>query len=264
MAWWGKLIGGAFGFMAGGALGAALGAALGHQFDKGMASVLTEGAVRVGNRERRQTAFFAATFAVMGHVAKADGQVSRVEIDMAESIMRQLRLNPQQRETAINLFRDGKRREFPLDEIVDQLRQECGRRTTLLRMFLEIQIQAALVDGPLDAVERGMLLRITDRLGLSQADFEHILLLIQGAAAYERRPAVHRRPSLDDAYRALGITANASDAEIKKAYRRLMNQHHPDKLVARGLPEEMIKLATVKTQDIRTAYEQVRRARRAH
>jgi len=59
----------------------------------------------------------------------------------------------------------------------------------------------------------------------------------------------------------LGVTAQADDDEIKKAYRRLMNQHHPDKLVSKGLPEEMIRLATQKTQEIKAAYERIRQAR---
>jgi DnaJ like chaperone protein len=260
MAWWGKLAGGAFGFMLGGPLGAALGAALGHQFDRGMADL--SGPRPVADSERTQTAFFTAVFTVMGHLAKADGRVSPSEIAMAEALMRQMRLTGQQREAAIELFRQGKRRDFPLDDVLDQLRHECGRRTTLLQMFLEIQLQAAFADGGLDHAERRALLHIAERLGFSRRRFQQILGFIEGASAYERSTATGRRPSLADAYKTLGVTSSTSDAEVKKAYRRLMNQHHPDKLVAKGLPEEMIKLATEKTQEIRNAYEQILGARK--
>ena len=260
MAWWGKLIGGAFGFMMGGPLGAALGTVLGHQFDKGLKST----GARIGSTERAQTAFFTAVFTVMGYIAKADGRVSPHEIAMAEELMRQMRLNSQQRDTAIGLFREGKRVDFPVDDVVDQLRQECGRRTTLLQMFLEIQIQAALADGRLDSMERQALLRVAERLGFSGHQFERILSFIEGASAYEQRAPGGRLPSVEDAYKTLGVTSTASDADVKKAYRRLMNQHHPDKLVAKGLPEEMMKLATEKTQEIRKAYEQIRSTRRKH
>ncbi len=253
-------MGGAFGFMLGGPLGATLGAVLGHQFDKGVANVAHR--IEFGGAERRQTVFFTAVFSVLGHVSKADGRVSPREIAMAEDVMRQMRLSSDQRKAAIGLFKRGKRADFPLDEVVDQLRQECGRRTTLLQMFLEIQIQAALADGRLDFRERQALLHIAGRLGFPPRRFDDILRFIEGASAYEHDRVKQRPPTLGDAYKTLGVTPSDDDAEIKKAYRRLMAQHHPDKLVAKGLPEEMIRLATEKTQEIRHAYEQIRNARR--
>jgi DnaJ like chaperone protein len=259
MTWWGKLAGGAFGFMLGGPLGAALGAVLGHQFDRGMAELSDGG--RIANSEKTQTVFFTAVFTIMGYIAKVDGRVSPNEIAMAEEVMRQMRLNEQQRDAAIGLFRQGKRTDFPVNDVLDQLRHQCGRRTTLLQMFLEIQVQAAFADGGLDHVERQALLHMAERLGFSRRRFQQILGFIEGASAYERSATTGRQPSLEDAYKTLGVTSATSDAEVKKAYRRLMNQHHPDKLVAKGLPEEMIKLATERTQEIRNAYEQIRGVR---
>ena len=146
MAWWGKLVGGAFGFMLGGPLGAVLGATLGHQFDKGLGSF--EGDfLKIGSQERVQTAFFTATFSVMGYLAKVDGHVSTREIAVAESLMAQMQLNRDQRKAAIELFNAGKKPDFPLQDVVAQLKAECHHRTTLLQMFLEIQVQAALADG---------------------------------------------------------------------------------------------------------------------
>ena len=81
-----------------------------------------------------------------------------------------------------------------------------------------------------------------------------------GRADYDAATA---RTSLKDAYRLLGVSDGASDAELKKAYRRLMSQHHPDKLVAKGLPEQMVKDATEKTQQIKAAYELIRKSRDA-
>ncbi|MDH3688779.1 MAG: co-chaperone DjlA [Gammaproteobacteria bacterium] len=259
MAWWGKLIGGAFGFMFGGPLGALLGSALGHQFDRGMGKLEGGPGVRIEDQERVQTAFFTAAFSVMGHIAKADGQVSRDEIDMAEHVMTQMQLTPEQRKTAIRLFNEGKSPDFPLRDVMVQFRKECHRRSTLLRMFLEIQIQAGFADGRLDPKERQVLNEIASYLGFPQAVFEQLLQLIEGM----RREGTGRptKRSAEDAYKVLGVSKDATDAEVKRAYRRLMNQHHPDKLVAKGLPEEMIKLATEKTQKIREAYERVRELR---
>lgn len=265
MSWWGKVFGGTFGYMLGGPLGAMLGAALGHKFDKGLDG-FTQGQAPWGDQERVQTAFFTATFTVMGHIAKADGKVSRDEIAFAEAVMSQMSLPPEQRKLAIELFNEGKSTDFHLDAVIEQFRRECHRRNTLMRMFLEIQLQAALADGKLDASERQILQHIFDLLGFSQQEFEHLLAMVMAARDYasggwERATGSQRVDVLKQAYGVLGVDASASDAEVKKAYRRLMSQHHPDKLVAKGLPEEMMKIATEKAQEIRAAYDQVKQAR---
>ena len=259
MAWWGKLIGGTLGFMLGGPLGALLGASFGHQFDSGLRG---SGGMRAlpGGQERVQLAFFTATFSVMGHIAKADGQVSRHEIQMAKNLMNQMRLNTQQREAAIDLFEQGKEADFPLDDVLHQFRSECQRRTTLLRMFLEIQIQGAMADGRLDAAENRILLHSAEVLGFSSQEVEHLIGLISGTAS---GPGQRPGRTIEQSYAILSVSEKTPDSEIKKSYRRLMNQHHPDKLVAKGMPEEMIKLATEKTQEIRSAWEHVRDHRAA-
>lgn len=265
MSWWGKLLGGTFGFLIGGPLGALLGAALGHQFDLGVVSAKGEGpALDPGEQARVQTAFFTATFSVMGHVAKADGRVSEDEIALARQVMAQMNLAADMRQTAIRLFNEGKAPDFPLDAVLDQFRRECRRRRNLIRMFLEIQLHAALADGVLHTAEERLLRHISDRLGIPPAEFEHLVTLVRAArdfAGAQAGPAPADR--LAEAYAVLGVSEDASDAEVKKAYRRLMNQHHPDKLVARGLPEEMIAVATEKTQEIKAAYETIKKARKA-
>ena len=275
MSWWGKLIGGYFGFMLGGPLGALLGAAVGHGFDRGLKQMKEGVLPPTGDQERIQTAFFTATFSVMGHLAKADGRVTRTEIRFAEAVMAQMNLSGEMRKTAIRLFGEGKEAGFPLDAVLDQFRQEVGRRRNLLRMFLEIQIQSAYGDGAVSAVEEQLLLRISRRLGVPEYEFR-ILEKMIGAQVRFREQAAYgpgagagragyrpqrAGPSLDDAYAALGLSRGASDAEVKKAYRRLMSQHHPDKLVAKGLPEEMMKVAAQKTHEIKQAYEIIREAR---
>lgn len=257
MSWWGKIAGGAFGFMLGGPLGAALGAVLGHQFDKGVS-----GAARISlnDQEMVQAAFFTATFSVMGYIAKADGRVSKSEIELAERVIRQMDLKEEQRRAAIELFNRGKGEDFSVDEALDQLRRVSHRNRNLLRVFLEIQIQAALADGVVDDAEYHALLHIAECLGFDQAQIRQLLDMLQSGGA---RAGTRAGPSLDDAYRTLGVSRDASDAEVKKAYRRLMNQHHPDKLVAKGLPEEMMEVATEKTQAIKSAYETIKESRRS-
>ncbi|WP_260295088.1 co-chaperone DjlA [Sedimenticola hydrogenitrophicus] len=264
MSWWGKLAGGAFGFMVGGPIGALLGAVLGHNLDKGIKGLSGDERFAPGDQERVQTAFFTTTFSVMGAIAKADGRVSPDEIALARSVMAEMDLSEEMRRTAINLFNQGKAAGFPLDGVLEQFRTECHRRNTLIQMFIEIQLQAAYADGSLHKAEEQMLLHICKRLGIPEFAFRRLEKMIRaerhfgGGRRAEAKPA---RPSLQDAYAMLNVPSDASDAEVKKAYRRLLSQHHPDKLVSKGLPEEMMKVATQKTHEIRQAYERVKEAR---
>ena len=154
------MAGGAFGFMLGGPLGAMLGAVLGHNLDRGMAGFKQEEELEPGERERVQTAFFTATFSVMGYLAKTDGRVSEKEIILARSVMDQMALSPEMRDTAMKLFSEGKSGDFPLDDVLEQFRRECHRRRTLIQMFMEIQLQAAYADGQITTVEEQLLLDI--------------------------------------------------------------------------------------------------------
>ncbi|MGV6858106.1 MAG: co-chaperone DjlA [bacterium] len=265
MSWWGKLLGGTFGYLLAGPLGALIGAALGHKFDKGLLANL-RGQFEPGAQERVQTAFFTALFSVMGHLAKADGRVSENEIELAKNIMQRMNLNEQMRETAIRLFNQGKQPEFSLDQVLDQFRQECHRRRNLMQMFVEILMHAAYADDNVHPAEHAVLERVRQKLGFSPQAFAHIEALVRnsrhfGGGGSSGDQPVSPQAALREAYEILGAEQTASDGEIKRAYRRLMNQHHPDKLVAKGLPEEMIRLANEKTQEIREAYELVKKDR---
>lgn len=266
MSWWGKLVGGAFGYMLGGPIGAVLGAALGHRFDKGMQGLPEyREAWGPGDRERVQTVFFTTTFSVMGHLAKADGRVSPDEIRLAEAVMSQMSLSTEMRQTAIRLFNEGKASGFPLDDVVEQFRQECHRRQTLIQMFMEIQIQAAFADGHMDRQEEALLLHVCRLLHISEFTFRLLVQRVRAEAQYAgaggRPQARPQTLSLENAYAILNVSADAGDQEVKRAYRRLISQHHPDKLVSKGLPEEMMKVATQKTDEIKKAYERIKEAR---
>ena len=250
--------------MLGGPLGLLIGAALGHGFDRGLyrAGELPPGA-GFDRRERTQMAFFTATFSVMGHVAKSDGRVTPDEIAVATDVMRQLGLNSEMRTVAQRLFTEGKRAGFPLEAVLEQFRRECHRSANLIRMFVEIQLHAAYADGSVHGEERRLLEHVCRRLGVSRDELHQIETLVQAGLHFRQGAGAPSgaRISLREAYGALGVSEDSSEAEVKKAYRRLMSQHHPDKLVAKGLPEEMMRLAKEKTQEIKAAYERVKEAR---
>lgn len=272
MNWWGKLLGGTFGFLIGGPIGALLGAVLGHNFDNGLKRLQHEDdeSLSPGAQERVQAIFFTATFATMGRLAKSDGKVTPDEIRMAESIMSQMQLSPEQRRVAIDLFNQGKDEDFDLKAVVEQFRVECRRRTNLMRMFVEIQLQAVYADGTMHPSEEKLLEEICGYLKFPKFMLRQMEIMVRAgrAAQGERqqqsnRSATGRSPAmpLRDAYELLGVTTNEDKAQVKRAYRKLMSQHHPDKLVAKGLPPEMIKLATEKTQQIKAAYELVKESK---
>jgi DnaJ like chaperone protein len=211
-----------------------------------------------------QAAFFTATFSVMGHIAKADGRVTPDEIRMAEAVMTHLGLDAETRESAKRLFNEGKSDDFPLDEVLEQFKKEIHRRGTLLQMFLEVQLQAAYADGRLDPAEEKLLTHICQRLGIPLAQLRRLEDMLKagfGQGSYQAPGRATHKTTLQEAYAIIGVDKEASDAEVKRAYRRLMSQHHPDKLVSKGLPEQMIKDATEKTKQIKDAYEQIKTSR---
>jgi DnaJ like chaperone protein len=251
MAWWGTFIGGTLGYVFGGPLGAIIGAALGGNFDRG---IKMGDQLGMGDQERVQAAFFTTTFSVMGHIAKADGHVSAQEISTAKNIMAQMQLSAEQRKAAIRFFDQGKAADFPLQEVLQQFKKECHGRRNLIQMFIEIQIATALADGKVDASEKRILYTIGEILGFARQQIDHLFNIASNAEA-----SASDHLTLTQAYKILGVSKGSSEADVKKAYRRLMNQHHPDKLVAKGLPDEMIQLATEKTQEIRKAYDLIKK-----
>jgi DnaJ like chaperone protein len=255
MQWTGKVVGGLIGLVAG-PVGALVGAVIGHGYDLSQQNRANGGAA--GPAEAVGDVLFTTAFAVMGHLAKADGRVSEAEIDAARTVMRQMQLGPAHVQRAIECFSRGKQPDYPLQAELARLAEACGGRHDLLRVFVDIQLRAALVGNDLQGPVRTRLHAIAAQLGfggLEIAQMEALLRLQlgRGWTAAPQPPAAR----LQTAYQVLGIAASAGDDEVKKAYRRQMNEHHPDKLIARGLPESMQELAKEKTQRIREAYEAI-------
>lgn len=262
MGWWGKVIGGGLGYAMGGYIGALLGAAIGHQLDRGMLDTDSDVDYSPGSQARTQTAFFTATFTVLGHIAKSDGRVSEHEIDFARDVMRHFALTESQQRAAMALFAQGKQADFSVDAALAALKAECGRRRHVLQTFFEIQIQAVMADGELHSAERQLLERIGRALGFAAADIQVMLAQMAGEAHFRQARAEHDgEAELRAAYALLAVSPDADEATLKRAYRRQMAQHHPDKLVAQGLPEEMLKEATERSQQIQQAWQVIRQHR---
>jgi DnaJ like chaperone protein len=263
--WTGKVVGGILGMLTLGPIGAAVGLVLGHQFDEQTNGSEPDPRLNGGeNLAAIGERFFRATFRIMGYLAKADGRVSEREILAARGVMSELNLNPVQVRAAIDYFTAGKLRNFsPADELT-ALRQACQGRPELLRVFLEIQVRAALSGNNLEGPVRELMTRVAARLGISNLELtqiETVLRIRSGSfhQAYTRNSGGIEQ--LEQAYKVLETTAAASKAEIAKAYRRQLSRHHPDKLKANGLPDSMIEHAKQRTQQIIEAYELIRERR---
>lgn len=258
----GKVVGGILGFVIGGPIGALIGLVLGHLVDSNR---VAGGSVGFG-RARDHTTFFNTTFAVMGHLCKADGRVSAEEIRAAELVMDQLRLSEARRAEARAMFRAGKAPDFDLADALNAFQAAYGRAAQLKFVFLQIQMSAAWADGEVGAAERGVLHEIARRLRIPEVAFRQVEALVAAMAgrAYQSgggRPS--RQADIDGAYRALGVSPADSDAHIKRAYRRLISQHHPDKLISKGLPEDMMRAATERTAEIKASYDLIMSRRAA-
>jgi DnaJ like chaperone protein len=215
------------------------------------------------NARERQQVFFESFFLVMGHLAKADGHVSEEEIQAARSTMHRWRLRPEDVRVAIDLFSRGKQADFPLEAQMAKLAVACKGQPQLVRAFLENLLEMPLSAGGIKASERGVLWRIAAGLGVSRVEMAQLEALARARRNFGQQPhpSMSSADELEEAFKALGIESSATDKEVKTAYRRLMNQHHPDKLVSKGLPESMMEAAKERTREIRGAYELIRDSR---
>lgn len=267
MSWTGKLIGALLGFiLSRRPIGVLLGLILGHLYDLYVARGLA--GLRADPATVRAT-FFRTAFSVMGHVAKADGRVSEQDIAAARRIFRQFNLNDADTRAAMEFYTRGKEDGFDFAAELAELAEVCRGREQVLRMFLEIQMRAALFGDGLQGASRATLARAAEILGIGALEFAHLEALLRlqayagafGGAGGTRPRSAPGRDALAEAYEILEVKVTATDAEVKRSYRRLMSANHPDKLVARGLPESMLEVAKQKTQAIQAAWERVREAR---
>ena len=275
--WWGKIAGAFFGYLMAGSVGAIVGIFIGNLFDRGLHQHFSRPHWSYHSEHRKsvQKIFFQTTFLILGHVAKADGRVSAEEINMAKGIMDEMRLSREQKKEARLLFTKGKQPDFNLNQVLARLRETCHDNPDLLRLFIDIQYRAAQIDG-LSQPKIQVLNTIFQQMGFSPLYRQYRFYedfgqnyqrgQTQGQQKNHQRQQSYSGSSnrqssgnttLAQAYAILEVSEQASKNEVKRAYRKLMSRNHPDKLIAQGLPEEMIKIATNKTQLISKAYEQI-------
>jgi len=284
---WGKILGALFGFMFFKHIaGAIFGLIIGHFFDKayrqdfnqlgGFGRFFTD-----PNSLKQQAIFFHSLFSALGHLAKSDGKVTDREIQIATALMDEMRLTGDARREAQDAFREGKARDFPLVETLKGFYDASHGRRDILQVFLEILIQAAFADGQLSQEEYNVLEKVAKPLGFRRRDLDYLISMYEAEIRFRQRggqrthggtgrrqqgangqqSTYSEQQSVDDAYQILGVSSSDDEKTIKRAYRKRMAEHHPDKLVSKGLPEQAMEIAKKKAQDIQSAYELIKQKR---
>lgn len=251
------LLGAVVGLFSGGFWGLLFGGFVGYLISRAL-----KGAVAAINP---QAAFFKATFTVMGKVAKADGRVTENEIQYARDVMTQMRLDEARKRQAMDFFVEGKDPDFDVSKVVKSLSIMLKQRPAVKLMFVEIQLQAAMADGEVSEPELKVIDEVCRLLDFGVDSVDEVIARVKAQRDFYKHgeAGVDSAVLLKDSYAVLGVSEEANDADVKKAYRRQMSQHHPDKLVSKGLPEEMIDIAKEKSQEIQAAYERIKNARKA-
>ena len=276
----GKLLGAGIGFFTLGPFGAVVGAIAGHFFDVGRGKLNAR--FDPEERARVEQAFFKALFPVLGYLAKADGRVSPEEIQSTEELIKRMGLSADMRAEAIRLFGEGKQDDYDLHACLSEFSEVSQGHNDVKRIFIVYLITLALADGTLDSSEEQVLVRVAENIDFSKFAFNQLIGMVRAQMAFREKQSSRQsgyryyqeshqqnagayytdKNELELAYQAIGVDASASDTEVKRAYRKLMSENHPDKLSGQGVPEEMIKLATEKSQEIQTAYDVIKKHRK--
>ena len=253
-----KLIAAILGFYFFGFFGALAAFFLGSMIDRSISYGI--GGVNPLSRAHRQSVFLGTVFVLMGKIAKADGHISQNEIAHVEQMFQKLGMTDEHQQQSIALFKKGSAPDFDIRPSLNEFVSVCGSTNSLRQMLLVYLIVMALADGNMDQAEEKLLLEIAQHLGYGQDAFRKILAMVINQTHFAGGQAV-TGSGLDDAYKALGVNKDSSEQEVKRAYRKLMSQYHPDKLIGQGVPEDMIAVATAQAQEVQVAYDLIKKNR---
>jgi DnaJ like chaperone protein len=248
MGWMGKIIGGTLGFVMGGPIGAVAGAVFGHAFDAGNRALEHGQEEGLSSWETSQMTFFVALFSMLAKLSQADGKVSKEEVRSVEAFMTyDLKLDPQSRIVAMNIFQEALSTPQPFEAYAEQFYQHFRNQPQLLDVMVDILLRISIADGQMSSGEDQMIRSAVNIFNFS-----------------EERYAQFRSRYISDTgkyYSILNCSQTDSDEKIKSQYRKLVQEYHPDKIAAKGLPEEFTKFANDKFREIQEAYDMIKKER---
>ncbi|MDP2698647.1 TerB family tellurite resistance protein [Thalassospira sp.] len=259
MSIWGKIIGGTAGFALGGPLGALLGTAAGHVVDRLHAKGSLESARQggsykgpwgnggggTGDADPRQVAFATGVIVLAAKMAKVDGHVTRDEIN---AFKRAFNVQPHEMPEVGRIFDQARTSADGYEPYARQLAVLFAGERAMLEDILEALFQIALADGALHPAEQAYLRNIARIFGFADIEFDRV-----------HQGNIH--PQDCDPYGQIGMPRDASNDDLKAAYRKLIRENHPDTLIAKGMPEEFVTLATEKMARINAAWDQISKER---
>lgn len=256
-----KIIAALSGYYFFGFFGGLIGYFIGGSIDRARAYGV--GGVNPLGTGQRKEVFLATVFTLMGKLAKADGVITKDEIDHVERFIEKMGMTAEHREQAIAQFKRGAAASFDITETLNTFMSVCGQTLNLKQMLVVYLVVMAIADGVLDKAEVALLEQIASRLGYSSTQFQQLLQMVLNQSNFGSGQATSTN-ALADAYKAIGVTESNTDQEIKRAYRKLMSQYHPDKLMGQGMPEDMMAVATEKAKEIQLAYDLIKDRRGIH
>lgn len=281
--WWGKLLGLFVGYFIAGPAGSVFGVLIGNLFDKKLFNYIHTPEwyhYRQAPQEVKNV-FYSSLFQIMGHLAKTDGHIASKDIEIARKIMREMRLYGAVKRRAMEYYNQGKASTFNLGSHLRLIKQVCYHNPPLRALFAETLYRTALIK-PISNAKKQRLNVIFNLLGFKilfpelndndsnayenghdrrhshQSHYQHQSQSSYSSSSYQRRTTSNK--PMDD-YAILGVSHGERAAIIKKAYRKIMSQTHPDKLIARGASKQEIQAATERAQQVRAAYERLKKAR---
>tara|TARA_Y100001936_G_C16091385_1_gene686503 strand:- start:2417 stop:3199 length:783 start_codon:yes stop_codon:yes gene_type:complete len=255
-----KLIFALLGFFVFGFFGSLIGYFLGSIIDRSRAYGI--GGINPLSSGIRQKIFLKTVFILLGKLAKADGHISKEEIAHVENLFQRLGMSTEHKQNAITQFKQGAKQDFDIEPIIEEFMSICGRTHQLRQMLLVYLIVMALSDGTIKSPEERLLIHIAYQLGYDEIAFRQLLDMVLNQSHFAGGSQAVSATAVEDAYKALGVDKNMTDQEIKRAYRKLMSQYHPDKLMGQGLPEDMINVATEQAKEVQVAYDLIVKSRK--
>ena len=256
MPYWGKIVGTLAGLATGRVWMGLVGLILGHQFDRGFAGRFDSFDRKSASSYQLSEGFVRALFQTVGYLSKSDGRVSEDEIRAARALMHRLGLGPAEIRQAIRWFDAGKARDFPLRDTLQSLRRDHARRADHRSLFIQMIMEVSLSKPALHRIERAIIWQVCQELDIGRVELAQIEAMLRAQRRFRKSPQGSAdAANVDKAYQVLGVEKSSTNEEIKKAYRRLMNRNHPDKIASSNPDASEMNAAERRTREIKSAYE---------
>jgi len=239
---WGRVLGGAAGFAIGGPLGAIIGVMAGGAFDKRSKSKFNFSKI---NQNQKQQIFTISFIILSAKLAKSDGKVTEDEV---QAFREKFKIPKSEINKVAKIFNEAKKDVYGYKQIADQVGLLFSDNKLLLEELLNNLFYIASSDGQISIQEIELLKSISKSFKFSEKDFQRIFQI-----NFNNKDA--------DPYKILGVNRNDDDNIIRKKWILLSKEHHPDNLIAKGMPEEFIEQSNKELASINLAYDKIKELR---